>query len=698
MRIGIDATPLPERIAGAGRYVCKLIGHLSKIDSDNEYLVFVKQRDAYLFPTLPANFSLVELPNFPRSARILWQLTRPSNYARKLGLDVWHAPHYISPFGLNETSLVVTIHDLTFFLFPHLYPISRRHSFQNFIRSAVKRADTLITVSNNTRNDLLQLFPEAEPRTRAIYSGVDIPVEVNGGKTGSLGTRRRYCNGAPYVLSVGTLERRKNIPFLISSYSALVRKEGISHHLILAGQPGNDIDEIRKTIVQENMADRVHLTGYVNETELQDLYRAADLFVCPSIYEGFGFPVLEAMATGIPTLCSNAGATAEITANQEMHFPVDDENALSEKMKRALTERSLRHRLINYGQSRAVQFSWEKTVQETRAAYEDLASVAKSHKGPYYFLDLPHQLAESIGSPPAGIREAILRALIFSDLFEYPMSLEEIHRGLAGLSVSAETLHEVISREPSNREIQFRDGYYFLAGRDELVALRMNKKQKTRELLERNRRELGLICSFPFVQAVALSGTTAFENVNGNDDIDLFILVEGCRTWTTYLLLALCMKVLRKRTTMCFNYLEGHVNQSVPQRNFFVAHQIVHLKPISGNGAFERYWRANKWILKYFPQAKPKQHLQSIPLNSKDSKLSRLIERLLSRPVFNRLENLIYRSYARRIHRLTSNNSNSKVRIDPRRIQLFTNDHQGGIMKVYHERLKNIPTNSEAGV
>jgi hypothetical protein len=115
MRIGIDATPLPERIAGAGRYVCKLIGHLSKIDSDNEYLVFVKQRDAYLFPTLPANFSLVELPNFPRSARILWQLTRPSNYARKLGLDVWHAPHYISPFGLNETSLVVTIHDLTFF-------------------------------------------------------------------------------------------------------------------------------------------------------------------------------------------------------------------------------------------------------------------------------------------------------------------------------------------------------------------------------------------------------------------------------------------------------------------------------------------------------------------------------------------------------------------------------------------------------
>ena len=172
-----------------------------------------------------------------------------------------------------------------------------------------------------------------------------------------------------------------------------------------------------------------------------------------------------------------------------------------------------------------------------------------------------------------------------------------------------------------------------------------------------------------------------------NDDIDLFILVDGRRTWTTYFLLVLFMKLLKRRDLMCFNYLEGHADPVAAEQGFFVAHQIAHLLPISGNGAFERYWRANDWILRYLPNAKMRVYSPEDSLSAHRSRMIELFERILFNRQFDRIESVIFRLYTSRIRKLTCNGSLGKVRIDRHRIQLFTNDHEADIMTAFNESL-----------
>ena len=691
MRIGIDATSLPICPAGAGRYLCNLISNLAKVDANNEYFIFLKRRDFYHFSNLSGNFDLIGLPNFSRIPRIAWEMGRPKYFSKKMGLDVWHSPHYVAPFGFVNTRLVVTIHDLTFFLFPHLYSFSRRFSFQKFISQAVNRADALITVSQSTQNDLVRIFPQAEAKTTTIYSGIE-PYPNNGYSIEQKSRTKNYLtDGYPYILFVGTLDRRKNIPLLISAFSELVQNKGVPHHLVLVGQPGNDLNRVRREIQSARLENRIHLTGYVNEKKLQSLYRGAELFVCPSMYEGFGFPVLEAMAYGIPVLCSDVGATAEIASWPGMRFEPGNKKQLVTKMAGALFDVRFREDLIQKGLARAGDFLWENTARETIALYEQVG-VKRSYKTTIRSFHGSEKTGKNIpGSSyesPTGIREAILQTILFSDLFDYPLTLEEIHRDLIAYPASAKSIQKELESELLKKEIQFFDCYYFLKGRQNLVSLRLQKKDRTKKLLQKYRRTLRRICSFPFVKAVALTGTIAFENVNGNDDIDLVIIVDGRRTWITYLMLVLFLKVIGKRNIMCINYLEGYSRPTLPEQNFFTAHQIAHLCPISGNGEFVHYWQANNWIYDFLPHA----GLTGVNdgfFNIQKSRVSKFLKMMLSNPFFDRLENFVYRNYSKRIRTITAELQNSRIWIDRQRIQLFTNDHQQRIMTKFNARLNS---------
>jgi len=685
---------MPCRLAGASRYLTNLIRYLAREDPRNEYFLFLKKRDLRLLGDLPANFHPVLLRNYSRPARLAWESLCPARYARKLNLDLWHAPHYVVPRGLDGCRLVVTFHDLTFFLFPHLYEPVRRWTFQHAIRQAVSRADTIISVSRTTQQDLLQLFPETNGRTVTIYSGVDGRFFQPQPHADPREEGNRYSGGAPYVLFVGTLERRKNVPTLIAAYARLIRTSHLPHHLVIAGQPENDFAAIRRAIIEHNLGSRVHLPGYVPEDDLAALYAAADLFICPSRYEGFAFPILEAMAMGTPALCATAGATAEVAQLPVRFFSPDDTAELAALMHRSLTDEGLRQRLVDHGRQRASEFLWEQTAAATIAAYNRTAEMSNSHAAvppPTPPHERRHRTPVPNSEPalPFDLEVALLRTLAFSDLFDYPLTLEEVHRSLVCHRATRPEVQRTLADAVRRGRVAHQDGHYFLPGRDHLVVLRHLRQKKAQALLRRHRRLLQGVCSFPFVRAVALSGALAFENANGHDDIDLFLIVDGRRTWSTYVGLVLLTKALRKRRMMCINCVESTDAPAVPEQSFFVAHQIAHLRPLSGNSTLSRFWAANRWLHDFLPQAQPLGPTVIGDLTRPTFPVQRLAEKLLGGPLFDRLEKWVFAAYGRRIRRL-ARHLGSGVAIERRRIKLFTHDHLPTIMNRYQQRLEQL--------
>lgn len=695
MRIGIDALALPPQAAGASRYLVNLIRHLARTDGQNTYFLFLKRRDLELFAGLPGNFRRVAVPNYPRPARLFWQRVRPAHYVQKLGLDLWHAPHYVVPQNLGRCRLAVTFHDLTFFLFPHYYDAVRRRSFQTFIRQAVDSADAIICVSRTTKKDLVRLFPETEPRAVAIPSGVDERFLQAPPSTDPSVSRSE--TRAPYVLFVGTLERRKNVPALVAAFAEMIESSGLPHHLVLVGQAENDRGAVRRAIARSGLSDRIHLTGYVDDHTLYTLYAGAALFVCPSHYEGFSFPVLEAMALGIPVLCANAGASAEVAGHPDRLFPPADVPQLARMMHRVLTDKDHRHDLVCHGLRRVDSYRWDTAALATRELYERLVQGPLEKEQAWPSREATPAEARRFWSlpkprPSSRLEDAIVRTLAYADLFDYPLTLEELHRGLIGERASVEEVRRAAHHGRLRQRITVHRGFYYFRGKGDLVRLRHHRRQKARALLHRHRHLLNLLCRFPFVRGVALTGALAFDNANGREDIDLFLLVEGRRVWWTYLCLALLLKIVGKRRIICINYVEGRDDLSVPERNFFVAHQIANLRPLTENGAFDRFWKANSWVNEFLPQAKAPEPNGTGLFQYRlppSAFLQRTVERLTSGKLVDRLDNWVYGLYKRRIENLTRH-LDSGVEVGRQRIQLFTNDHLPAILARFEKRLQEL--------
>lgn len=359
MRIGINAalnsTRDGYRQTGISRYIGELVAGIERVKEPNDKLLLFGQKTG----------PIKENP----MARILWEQSGlPINIATRR-LDVFHTPIGAVPM-LGLAPSVVTVHDLAFLKYPDQLPSSRRAWLIAATRLSARRAAKIITVSQATARDLQEWLNVPDERIQAI------PLATSGNVQKVEGTsldvfRMKWNIDRPYVLAVGTLEPRKNLPTLLRAFAKI--KDDIDHQLVLVGPEGWLNGELKATLEDLNLGDRVRLTGFVSDEELGGWYSAADLFAFPSYYEGFGLPSIEAMRCGAPVLASDNSAFPEVIGQAGVMIPADDEKAWADSMLDLLTDESKRETLRQRGFSRANLFSWDRTAKSTYDVYREVA-------------------------------------------------------------------------------------------------------------------------------------------------------------------------------------------------------------------------------------------------------------------------------------------------------------------------------------
>lgn len=360
MRIGINAalnsTREGYRQTGISRYISELIAGLNRVkNADDEVRLFGHK-------TGPIKESPM--------ARIFWEQTGlPVNIALNR-LSVFHTPIGAVPL-LSTAPTVVTVHDLAFLKYPDQLPGSRRSWLIAATRLSARRASKIITVSQATANDLQDWLGLPDDRVQAIPLATSGKVQRVTGKSLEV-FRLKWDIDRPFVLAVGTLEPRKNLPTLLRAFAKI--KNDIDHQLVLVGPEGWLTGELKATLEELDLGDRVRLTGFVSDEELGGWFSAADLYVFPSYYEGFGLPAIEAMHCGAPVLASDNSAFPEVVGEAGVLIPADDVDIWAESMRDLLRDEPRRLHLRALGFARAESFSWNRTAQETYNVYKDVSS------------------------------------------------------------------------------------------------------------------------------------------------------------------------------------------------------------------------------------------------------------------------------------------------------------------------------------
>ena len=370
MRIGIDYTAAIRQGAGIGRYTRGLIGALPGLDPENSYRLFVAGRGVAGTPPAAANFRTCWVPLTDRETALIWQRLRlPIPIELALGrLDLFHSPDFVLPATLAARK-VLTVHDLSFLRVPECaHPVLRDYLMRVVPRS-VRRADLVLADSICTRDDVVELLGVPEQRVRVVHAGVEACFRPVTEASVLAAVRQRYGLERPFILGVGTLEPRKNFVGLIEAFARLSERRKLSHELVIVGGKGWLYEPIFERVRSLRLESRVRFLGYVPDTDLPAVYTLADCLAYPSFYEGFGIPVLEAMACGTPVVCTQASSLPEVVGEAALLVDPHDVESLVEGLDQVLHDEPLRSGLQVKGRLRAEQFTWERAGRTLLAAY-----------------------------------------------------------------------------------------------------------------------------------------------------------------------------------------------------------------------------------------------------------------------------------------------------------------------------------------
>lgn len=368
MNIAIDARFLKGVRTGVGKYTHNLIHSIIRIGSNENFLLFVNDIPEKI-QLHNVSFKKLQITIESHPQNEIWENVILPIYLRKNKIDVFHSPAFFLPLFLPGTKKIVTIHDLAVFRHPESFPYKFAKYFQFIVKTAVKNADRIIADSETVKLELMNILAVKGYKITVVYVGVDEGLVVNEREINSFRQTSGLTNG--FILFAGTIEPRKNLVNLIKAFSIL-KERGFKQKLVIAGKRGwlyeNIIEEARNC----RYSDDIIFTGYVSDEELRHHYSSCDVFVYPSLYEGFGLPPLEAMACGAPVVVSDIPVFREVLGDSAFFVQAESPAPIADGVEKILTDAKLREKLIIAGREQVKRYSWEKTAIETLRVYKEV--------------------------------------------------------------------------------------------------------------------------------------------------------------------------------------------------------------------------------------------------------------------------------------------------------------------------------------
>lgn len=369
--IAIDYTPAYEQTAGIGRYVRDLVAALAREDDQTAYHLFVAGTQQQTLPPPPGpNFAWKPTRVTPRwLARIWHRLHVPLPVEFFTGrVDLYHATDFVLPPMRTATRTILQVHDLSFVRVPDAAAPRLKAYLDRIVPVSVHRADHVLADSQATKDDLLELYGVSPDKVTVLYGGVDSRFQPVSDQAVIGRIRQKYrIQDAPFALSVGTVQPRKNYRRLIQ---ALAQQDGLN--LVIAGGAGWLADPIYQAVEETKMESRVQFIGFVDDVDLPALYSAAACFAFPSLYEGFGLPVLEAMACGVPVITSNSSSLPEAGGDAALLVDPYDVAAISDALGHIMQDTTRRETMIHRGFQHVQQFTWTESARKLQHIYRKM--------------------------------------------------------------------------------------------------------------------------------------------------------------------------------------------------------------------------------------------------------------------------------------------------------------------------------------
>jgi glycosyltransferase involved in cell wall biosynthesis len=362
LRVGIDVSILSAPLTGIGNFTLKLVCSLVGLKENAEWALLGAPIGVDGLPE-GENVLVHPVAGLMGTRRITWQQVELPRLAKQYGLQVLHCPDFSRPIGC-QVPVVNTIHDLSYYAPERFFSLPSRYYKRLLTRTTVARSNRIVAVSNFTREELFRRFVVKEDKVAVIYHGID---PAPSGKAAE--------RNEPFVLYVGTLEERKNITTLVRAFGLLRSTRDAPLRLILAGKPGRGFRKIKTEINRCPFKGSIEILGYVERETVLELYRSAEAFILPSLYEGFGLPVLEAMALGTPVICSRVASLPEIAGDAAGYFDPLNSEDLAGALDKILASPSLRAEMRQRGFERVKLFSWDECARRYYEVYRNAAGL-----------------------------------------------------------------------------------------------------------------------------------------------------------------------------------------------------------------------------------------------------------------------------------------------------------------------------------
>lgn len=372
MRIAINTLSLNKTKAGMGNYIYHLIHNLALLDKKNHYHIFVSDRNKKFFKLKQENFRVINIGKIvtKKCARLIWEQLFLPAYIKKHRIDILHSPGFVLPF-LSRTKNILTIADMTFITHPKVHTLLKRMYFGFLMPYSIKKADKVIAISESTRRDILGTVKVDPEKIGVTHLAVGRKFKALNKEKCRKHIKDKYKIDSPFVLFVGMIEPRKNLKRIFHAFTQLKEDTKMPHKLVVVGKKGWMYKELFNMVKELGIKKEITFTGYVPDEELVRFYNAADTFVYTCLYEGFGIPILEAMACGCPVITSNISSMPEVAGDAAILVNPQKTGEIACAMKKIINDKELQKRMQRKSRLQCSKFSWKQTASKTLLFYNE---------------------------------------------------------------------------------------------------------------------------------------------------------------------------------------------------------------------------------------------------------------------------------------------------------------------------------------